>query len=47
VERTGLSDWTGKIASEWRVDEREEKSEIKSDNKGVLTERAREGRVDK
>jgi hypothetical protein len=29
------------------VDEREEKSEIKSENKGVLTEGASEGRVDK
>ncbi len=47
MERAGLSDLTGKIASERRVDEREEKGEIKSENKGVLTEGAREGRVDK
>ncbi len=33
--------------SERRVDEREEKGEIKSENKGVFTEGAREGRVDK
>ncbi len=42
-----MSDWTGKIASERRVDEGEEKGESKSENKGVLTEGASEGRVDK
>jgi hypothetical protein len=29
------------------VDERKEKGEIKSENKGVITEGAREGKVDK